>query len=538
MDDNKRNSDKNQPQDQIQENSFGQVPSQDNINSSDAPVPIENEANTNSQNNTQSEQNPIFESVPVEEPTQPEEVASEVTEASPGSVEASPELPPEVPPPVYQENKSKYLVIAAGVAVFLILFIIIIKTFLGGSKATQPVNLTYWGLWEEKEIVKPLIDQYQQKYPNVKIDYQKMSPQDYRDKLLARSKIGQGPDIFRFHNTWLPEIRDLAAPIPNSIMSNSEFESTFYKIHQRDLKDDTNHYYGIPLTIDGLVLVYNDDLLKKSGIQAPPSTWDDITNMLPKLTSKDKKGQFINTGLAIGTTSNVEHFSDIFALLLIQNGGSITALDSEEAIGALEVYRKFAESQNDFWNDSMPNSLTAFIQEKVAMILVPSWQILSIKNANPELKVKVVPVPAGPDGNPVSISNYWVEGVSKNSSNQLEAWKFLKYLVQKENLTKLFEITSQVRPFGEPYSRVDCASLLTQNEFLSPVIKQAEYYISVPMISRTFDNGLNDEVIKYIENAINASAQGVSYQEALKTAKQGVDQIFSKYKLISQPISN
>jgi multiple sugar transport system substrate-binding protein len=51
------------------------------------------------------------------------------------------------------------------------------------------------------------------------------------------------------------------------------------------------------------------------------------------------------------------------------------------------------------------------------------------------------------------------------------------------------------------------------------------------MISRTFDNGLNDEIVKYIENAINATVEGVSYQEALKTAKQGVDQVFSKYQL-------
>ncbi len=256
--------------------------------------------------------------------------------------------------------------------------------------------------------------------------------------------------------------------------------------------------------------------------------------MEPKLTSTNKSGQFINTGLAMGTTSNVEHYSDIFALLLVQNGGNVSHLDSQEAAGALEVYRKFADSGTEYWNDTMPNSLTAFIQEKVAMILAPSWEAITIKSANPDLKIKIVPVPAGPDGNPVSIANYWVEGVSKYSKNQLEAWKFLRYLVQKENLTKLYEIQAQVRPFGEPYSRVDCASLLAQNEYTGAIMKEAEYFVSVPMISRTFDNGLNDEIIKYIENAINATLQGVSYSEALKTAKQGVDQIFSKYKITTQ----
>ena len=48
---------------------------------------------------------------------------------------------------------------------------------------------------------------------------------------------------------------------------------------------------------------------------------------------------------------------------------------------------------------------------------------------------------------------------------------------------------------------------------------------------KLFDNGINDELIKYIENAINATAQGSSYSQALEEAKKGVDQVFLKYKI-------
>jgi len=107
----------------------------------------------------------------------------------------------------------------------------------------------------------------------------------------------------------------------------------------------------------------------------------------------------------------------------------------------------------------------------------------------------------------------------------------LRFLVEKENLTKFYELASRSRLFGEPYSRVDLASFLVQNDYLGAVIKQTDYFVSVPATSRTFDNGLNDEIIKYIENAINSTIEGVSYREALKTAKQGVDQVLEKYKL-------
>ncbi len=444
------------------------------------------------------------------------------------------------PPPIYEENKNQYMLIVAGGIVFLIIFVIIFKALFFGKSADKPINLIYWGLWEDKEVVEPLITAYQQKNPHIKITYQKMNPQSYREKLVSRSKTqgteGAGttaiekPDIFRFHNTWLPEIKDIVAPLPPTVMNAEEFDRTFYPIHKKDLKVG-NYYYGLPLTIDGLVLIYNQSLFKKAGIATVPVTWDDITEIVPKLTVKDQSGQLITSGIALGTASNVDHFSDIFGLLLLQNGGSLNKLDQEEAAGALEIFRKFSEPPQGYWTEGMTNSTTAFIQEKVAMIIVPSWVILSIKSANPDIDMKVVPVPVVPGTALISIASYWIEGVSRFSNNQLEAWKFLRFLTEKENMTKLYEIQSKIRPFGEPYSRVDLAPLLAQNPYLGAVIKQANNFASQPLVSRTFDNGLNDEIIKYLENAINSTIQGVSYKEALEKAKQGIDQVFKKYNL-------
>ena len=448
-------------------------------------------------------------------------------------------LPPaDLPPPIYEENKNQYMLIVVGGIVFLILLVIIIKALFFGKPVNKQANLIYWGLWEDKEVMEPLIAAYQQKNPQIKITYQKMNPQSYREKLVSRSKTQETgaaaiekPDIFRFHNTWLPEIKDIVAPLPPTVMSGEEFDKIFYPIHKKDLKVG-NYYYGLPLEIDGLVLVYNQSLFKKAGIVTVPSTWDDITEIVPKLTVKDRSGQLITSGIAMGTASNVDHFSDIFGLLLLQNGGSLNKLDQEEAAGALEIFRKFSEPPQWYWTEGMTNSTTAFIQEKVAMIIVPSWEVLSIKSSNPDIDMKVVPVPVVPGTALISIASYWVEGVSRFSNNQLEAWKFLKFLTEKENMTKIYEIQSKLRPFGEPYSRVDLAPLLAQNPYLSAVIKQANNFASQPLISRTFDNGLNDEIIKYLENAINSTIQGVSYREALREAKKGIDQVFTKYNIL------
>ncbi len=480
---------------------------------------------------------PIFETIPEDQLNEnqsgdnlkPEEVAPEVVSPEEVSSTPPPEIPEEGPPLVYEENKNKYLIIAAGVIFFSLIIFFLMKGLFGGVNRTKKeVKLIYWGLWEEKEVFEPLINQYRAKNKHLTIEYQKMAVNDYREKLIARSEKGQGPDIFRFHNTWLPEIKNIVAPLPAIIMSNSEFEKTFYSVHQRDLKVGEN-YYGLPLTIDGLVLIYNDSLFKKAGIDRPPSNWDEVIDYVGQLSVKDRGGQLITSGIAIGTASNVEHFSDIFGLMLAQNGGDLKKIDEPEAVQALEAYRKFAEPPTSFWDETMPNSIAAFIQEKVAMILAPSWEVLVIKAANPDIKIKVAPVPRVPGAKPISLASYWVEGVSRYSKNQIEAWKFLRFLIDKENLTKLYEIESKLRLFGEPYSRRDLGSIISQNEYIGPVIQQAEFFISMPVASRTYDNGLNDEIIRYLENAINATIQGTTYSEALKTAKQGIDQVFSRF---------
>jgi multiple sugar transport system substrate-binding protein len=473
-----------------------------------------------------------FQTVSQEEPTV-EETPQDLTTPE---VES---LPPPVdgPPPIYEENKNQYMFIVGGAVVFLIILVIIFRAIFSGKTTSKPVNLIYWGLWEDKEVIDPLIAAYEQKNPLIKITYEKMNPQSYREKLVSRSKaqgtesaLIEKPDIFRFHNTWLPEIKDIVAPLPPTVMSGEEFDKTFYPIHKKDLKVG-NYYYGLPLEIDGLVLVYNQSLFKKAGIATVPATWDDITEIVPKLTVKDQSGKLITSGIALGTASNVDHFSDIFGLLLLQNGGSLNKLDQPEAAGALEIFRKFSEPPQGYWTEDMTNSTTAFIQEKVAMIIVPSWEVLSIKSANPDIDMKVVPVPVVPGTALISIASYWVEGVSRFSNNQLEAWKFLKFLTEKENMTKLYETESKIRPFGEPYSRIDLAPLLAQNSYLGAVIKQANNFASQPLVSQTFDNGLNDEIIKYLENAVNSTIQGVSYKEALGEAKKGIDQVFTKYNI-------
>jgi len=94
-----------------------------------------------------------------------------------------------------------------------------------------------------------------------------------------------------------------------------------------------------------------------------------------------------------------------------------------------------------------------------------------------------------------------------------------------------------VRSFGEPYSRVDMANLLTSHPILGSIITQAPGARSWYLASRTFDGptGINSQLANYFGDAINAVADGkMTSDKALQTAAAGVAQVLAQYKLIAK----
>lgn len=87
----------------------------------------------------------------------------------------------------------------------------------GGSAEVdevEKITLTYWGLWEAEEIMNPIIAEYQETYPNIIINYSQQSYKDYRERLQSALARDEGPDVFRFHNTWLVMLKKRAGASP------------------------------------------------------------------------------------------------------------------------------------------------------------------------------------------------------------------------------------------------------------------------------------------------------------------------------------
>lgn len=394
---------------------------------------------------------------------------------------------------------------------------------LGGNCNSSPsstgknVNLTYWGLWEPKEVFQPLIEAYQQQHPQTKIDYQPREIERYFETVLTHLKEGMAPDIIRVHNTWVPYLRPYLSSIPEDVLSISEYEQRFYPVTKETLFRD-GKYYALPLEVDTLGLIYNRSLFTQAGITQPPRTWDEFKVVSKKLTKKDATGNIIQAGAAIGFTTGIEHFNDLLGLLMAQNQVqfqnaqgqlifhlNLSAQGDNLAADVLSFYRLF-QGENQVWNPAWPSAIEAFAQGKVAMIFAPSFRILDILALNPRLPLATAPVPQLTNNvsQQVNWASYWVEVVAKNSPHQEQAWQFLKFLTERENLKLMFQTASpQYRPFGEPYPRPDMADELSRNSYLQPFVQQATNAVSWNFVDGTQDRILNDRIKEILQTELN-----------------------------------
>jgi len=399
----------------------------------------------------------------------------------------------------------------------------------------KEAQLVWWGLWEPKEVMQPLIDDYQKENPGVKIDYIQQSRKDYRERLQTSLEKGEGPDIFRIHNTWPIMFKGQLAPAPEEVVNELDLEKNYFPVIASDFSKD-GQVVGVPLGFDCLLLYYNEDLFKEANKSAP-SSWDEMRKTAINMTVKDENANMQTAGAGLGCANNVNHFSDILGLLMLQSGadfGSPRGSETQEALDeSLQFYTMFL-TQYGVWDKNFPPSTFAFAQGKVAMIFAPSWRAHEIAQINPDLNFTVTSVPQLPRGKK-AWATYWGEAVSGNSKNADAAWDFLRFLSKDENLTKLYTEATKVRGFGEPYPKKSLAGKLADDEVAGVVVGQGSYAESWHMCTRTHDNGINDKIIKYYENAVNAIInQGESVSDVIPTITAGVEQVLEQYSSSEQ----
>ncbi|MCX6714242.1 MAG: extracellular solute-binding protein [Candidatus Uhrbacteria bacterium] len=425
--------------------------------------------------------------------------------------------------------------------------------------ASKPVKLVVWRVFDTQDTLQPIMTAYQKIHPNVSFEYRELRSDEFKNELLRALAEGNGPDIFSLNNAWIGEYQSLITPLPASLkIPYSEVRGTIKKetvytvkeqpsISLRSLKTDfvdvvtsdvlrpfqenakapvLDRIFGLPLAVDNLALYYNKDLLNAAGFPEPPKTWTDFQAQATKLTHIGANNEISQSGAALGTSKNVERASDILSLLMMQNGTQMTdergvaifaVPDTSRkimALDALNFYTDFANPTKQVysWNKTQPNSFDAFTSGKTAFFFGYSYHAPLIRAAAPKLPFAIASIPQIEGGKNVNYANYWVETVSKASTNQDFAWDFIQFETSAEQVPQYLKIARK------PTARRALINSQMQDEDLS-------IFASQLLTAKSWYKGKNATVAESaMLDLIDSALAGDDQQQSIQAAQNKVNQ--------------
>ncbi len=427
----------------------------------------------------------------------------------------------------FSRNQIVIVSVAGGVIlIFALVFLGILPGLQNQQANPQNIKATInvWGVGDPSAAYSAAIQSFNATYKKVTINYKSFpDAQTYDAAVLNALAAGQGPDIFMIPNTDLTSEINKITPVPTAMYTALALKNAFPPVVEQDFVSQ-NQIYALPLSIDTLALIYNRKLFDQAGVPLPATwkNWNDFVKYVPALVQKDAAGNITQAAAAIGgTNGNIDHASDILALIMLQNGvdpsgQSGTGLNSQAAQNALAFYAQFAASSSaDYtWNASLPDSLTAFAQGQAAMIFDYESAIPQIQAQNQflDLETAMVPQPQGA-ANPVAYPSYWGYAVSKQSPNAALAWAFILNMT-----TNAQNATAYVTATGKPPALNTVIYNYLNDPVLSPYARQALIATSWHQVDPAAEANILSQVIQSVisgqasvQNALT-QAQGQIYQ--------------------------
>ncbi|WP_116116292.1 extracellular solute-binding protein [Austwickia chelonae] len=341
----------------------------------------------------------------------------------------------------------------------------------GGSGSSAKAGdikgeLTWWDTSDatnEGPAYKELIDEFQKKYPNVKINYQSVPFAEAQNKFKTAAAAKSGaPDIFRSDVAWVPELASLGY---------------LYKLNGTALDKDTGDFleaargstqwnngtYGVPQVTDTLALFYNKKLLQEAGVEAP-KTWEEMKTAAATVKTKTgKDGAYLNP---------VGYYTLPFIYgeggdLLDTSAKKITANSTESVAGVAKMQELMGSPGfvKPPASEAYKAMTDAFNGGTVGMIVQGPWEIAGIKKADTFGGIDnlgIAPVPAGSKqaAGPIGGHDYVVwSGMSEDKAKAAIA--FVEFMTSTETQAKIADKIGVLPTRKSAYTKVT-----------NPVVKQ------------------------------------------------------------------
>ena len=317
-------------------------------------------------------------------------------------------------------------------------------------------EVTYWQYWTgfEGKAIEKLVKRFNDTHTNIKVKMLTIS--EPRKKTLLSIIGGTPPDVISSIAAWVPELSSKGALIPlddlckENMITKDLFMPVFWKM--LTLHD---HTWALPTTPTATALYWNKNLFKDSGLNPdiPPKTLKELEIFSDKLTKKNKDGRIIQAGFLPSWPSWVFGFYGVIfggkwgdlksGKITANNPFNIEAWEWAQSLVKRLGSKNVQTFQEEFGNYQGPNN--PFYTQMIALEINGVWEGNFISRFAPQIKYGVAPMPTKNKA-PITIVDTDCILIPKGSKHPKEAFEFIKWLIQPENLEELCTLQGKFSP--------------------------------------------------------------------------------------------
>lgn len=294
------------------------------------------------------------------------------------------------------------------------------------------LKVAWWGNDGRRERTQKVIDLFEKKYPNIKIEPIEAPNNDYWILLATKAADQDFPDVIQMDYKYIDGYinRKLIMPL-DSLVESGKLNIADMNESSRASGTFNDHLYGIVTGVNAQSIMYNPEIFEKAGVPvpAPTYTYDELFETARELKSKMNNDDFYPIG-----NGGLD-----FAYFLRQNGASLYSKEGN-ALGYDndELLTKFFEMEKMLVDDGLmasPDVINRITSDNDALIVkgnaafhsVTSNNVISYSNrAGTELKLLPFPsLPGGSEGNYVKPSMYF--SISAYTKHEEAAAQFIDF---------------------------------------------------------------------------------------------------------------
>jgi ABC-type glycerol-3-phosphate transport system substrate-binding protein len=286
------------------------------------------------------------------------------------------------------------------------------------------------------KVITDIASQYSKIIGNPKVEIEFLSKNDFKKEICINLDQNQLADLIICDNSTMPALINLNVLRDLSDYISDNFRVPHYSLVQWNNTRSNGKYYGIPLTCDPYVLIWNKNLFADNDVDVPEN-WDDLKETARRV---QKVGIY---GIGIGARQS-EEITAFFMQMLYSTGGSIREINGDGGMKVFELLNylkanKLIPAQCINWNQQ--DLTKKFIDGEIAMMINNLSALSVIKAENIDFEVGVGAVPYEKK------ENYMFHGKNIGvtiTADYDESIKFLDYITQKSIVRQIADETETI----------------------------------------------------------------------------------------------